>query len=148
MRSVVLLLVLSQATLAADPPGTQPCAALPATARLPTQLQRAVVEARLTALTHWGNADGESLAAEACEQAYWSAYSRLVELNNDAAAQAAVQLLVDSRVHWDAGDALTAADITARLGARVKPYLLKHVQTSQLAKFTVECINRGSKTCI
>jgi hypothetical protein len=147
VRSAVLFLVFAQAALAADPPGTQPCATIPATARSPTELQEAVVEARLSALKHWRNADGESLAAEGCEQVYWGAYKRLVDLNNDAAAQAAVQLLIDPRLHWDAGDALTAVDITARLGDRVKPHLLRHVHTSELAKFTVECINRGGKTC-
>jgi hypothetical protein len=148
VRVTVLLMFLSVAAVAADPPGTQSCVALPATMRSPTDLKNAVVEARLSAMAHWRKADGESLAAEGCEKVYWSAYARLAALNNDAAGKAAAQLLLDSRLAWDAGDALTASDITARLGSHVKPHLLKHVESSQLAKSTVQCINRGSKPCL
>jgi hypothetical protein len=148
VRAALLLLVLSQVTRAADPAGATPCKPLSPSSQSAAQLREEVIRARLAAIEHWSKADGESLAAEGCEKVYWSAYIRLVELDDDAAAKAAAALLLNPRLMWDAGDALTAADITARLGSRVRPYLMKEIDTSPLAKLTVDCINEGRKTCM
>jgi hypothetical protein len=148
VRVAALLILLPCAAVAADSPGTQTCAALPSATKSPAQLKSAVVEARLAAIAHWRRADGESLAAEGCEKVYWNAYTRLAELNTDAAGQAAAQLLLDRRLNWDAGDALTAVDITARLGTHVRAHLAKHVETSVMAKHVVECIDEGRRSCL
>jgi hypothetical protein len=124
------------------------CAPIPASVTAADDLRASISEAWLTARRLWAAADGTSAAADHCEEIAFQAFGRLVALQTNEASRNAAELLLDPTLGWDAGGALLVADLVARLGGRVKPYLEPHRRTSNLAEFTLRCIEEERKTCI
>jgi hypothetical protein len=147
VRVVLLVAVLCSPIGSSAADAQSACSMAPASAKSAAELHAAATTSRQTALKLWVAANGASDAADRCEAVLWDAFGRLVALRNDAAAKLSADLLLDQKLSWDAGDALTVADFVARLGPLVRPYLEPHAKASTLAKFTLECIAEGRKSC-
>jgi hypothetical protein len=125
-----------------------PCVELTESQTAAAELATKIAESRLAAVTAWNNADGVSTTAEQCDAVVWQALGRLVKLNTPDAAKRAADLLLDPKLQWDAGDALMAVDVVARMGKLVTPYLRPRVSESALARLTVECIEKELRSCM
>jgi hypothetical protein len=70
------------------------------------------------------------------------AVDRLGAIQTEDAASEAAALVLDERLHWDAGSALLLGHAVAKMGDRVLPYLRPHVQSSPLAAIIVNCVEQ------
>jgi hypothetical protein len=83
-----------------------------------------------------------------CDATLTKALYELGRLGSDDAAIVASSLVLNERMKWDGGLALTAADSFSRLGALILPYLKSHTSKSSLAATIVSCIESGQRRCL
>jgi hypothetical protein len=85
----------------------------------------------------------EGTVCAACEHLMIGALYALAAIDTNEAAEAAASLVLDRRLEWDAGHALSLVNAVTRMKSRVLPYLRPHVSESHLAEMIVGCIERG-----
>lgn len=85
----------------------------------------------------------EGTICAACERVLTDALHKLSTIETDEAARVGAALVLDDRLDWDGGHALTVAWSITRMKARVLPYLEPYVAKSSLAEMIVDCIRRN-----
>jgi hypothetical protein len=85
----------------------------------------------------------EGTVCAACERLMIRALYALAAIDTNEAAEAAAFLVLDQRLDWDGGHALSLMNAVTRMKSRILPYLRPHVSESRLAEMIVGCIERG-----
>ena len=106
----------------------------------PGALRQLIVDARMRRFPEACFSCEEGTACASCERLVGLALQKLSSIRTDKAAQVAASIVIDERLHWDAGAALTVAREVSSMGTIVLPYLQPHTARSPLAAHIVRCL--------
>jgi hypothetical protein len=80
-----------------------------------------------------------------CEMLMTAAMYQFPKIGSESAAANAAALVLDERMEWDGGVALTFGDAVAQIGPRVLPHLRPHTGRSLMAERIIECVEKNER---